>query len=158
MDFTVNRLLLRFVVDAAWWLNFADKRPSGRAENLWRTTCFELFLKPVGSESYCEYNFSSSTQWAAYQFDGYRHGMRDLPLDQAPRITTRGDGERFRHEVTIELARSVMPGVPVDMALAAVLEEDGGTKSYWALVHLGDQPDFHDPRCFVLKSPAPDAP
>ena len=35
---------------------------------------------------YCELNFSPSTEWAAYEFDGYRQGMRALALASPPRI------------------------------------------------------------------------
>jgi hypothetical protein len=34
-----------------------------------------------------------------------------------------------------------------------VLEETGGTKSYWALSHVQDKPDFHDPGCFAARLP-----
>ena len=40
-----------------------------------------------------------------------------------------------------------------EMGLSAVLEEQDGTKSYWALAHLNEQPDFHDPGCFVARLP-----
>jgi hypothetical protein len=36
-----------------------------------------------------------------------------------------------------------------------VLEEQGGHKSYWALAHEGDAPDFHDPACFLETVAAP---
>jgi hypothetical protein len=36
------------------------------------------------------------------------------------------------------------------LGLSAVLEEQDGTKSYWALAHPpGGKPDFHHPDCFV---------
>jgi hypothetical protein len=35
------------------------------------------------------------------------------------------------------------------LGLSAVLEEQDGTKSHWALAHGGDKPDFHDPACFT---------
>ena len=37
------------------------------------------------------------------------------------------------------------------LGLSAVLEEVDGTKSYWALTHPGDKPDFHHPDCFAAK-------
>ena len=41
-----------------------------------------------------------------------------------------------------------------DLGLSAVLEEQDGTKSYWALAHpVADKPDFHDPGCFVARLP-----
>ena len=40
------------------------------------------------------------------------------------------------------------------LGLSAVLEEQDGTKSYWALGHPnGDKPDFHDPACFAAHLP-----
>src|SRR5215831_6139641 len=45
-----------------------------RADDLWRHTCMEAFFRAPGSNSYCELNFSPSTQWAAYAFEDYRHG------------------------------------------------------------------------------------
>ena len=40
------------------------------------------------------------------------------------------------------------------MGLSAVIEEQGGVKSYWALVHPHDRPDFHAPACFAATLPA----
>jgi hypothetical protein len=42
-------------------------------------------------------------------------------------------------------------------ALAAVIEEEGGRPSYWALAHNGLKPDFHDPFGFriALKNGSP---
>ena len=36
----------------------------GRADELWRTTCFELFLRPDGGRGYVELNLSPSERWA----------------------------------------------------------------------------------------------
>jgi len=41
-----------------------------------------------------------------------------------------------------------------DLGLSAILEEQDGTKSYWAIAHPpGDKPDFHDPACFAAHLP-----
>ena len=41
-----------------------------------------------------------------------------------------------------------------EVGLSAILEEQDGTKSYWALAHPeGDKPDFHDPACFAAHLP-----
>jgi len=40
-----------------------------------------------------------------------------------------------------------------DLSLSVVLEETDGTKSYWALAHCSDKPDFHAPDCFVARLP-----
>jgi len=42
------------------------------------------------------------------------------------------------------------------MGLSAVIEEEGGVKSYWAMTHASEKPDFHDAACFAagLEPPA----
>jgi hypothetical protein len=38
------------------------------------------------------------------------------------------------------------------LGLAAILEEQDGTKSYWALAHPdAEKPDFHHPDCFAAQ-------
>ena len=130
----------------------AEKAPV-RTDGLWNSTCFELFVQPVGSDLYFEFNFSPSFQWAAYQFSSYRSGMTELPSHD-PDIWITLAGEHFF------LAVEAMPGLPptaLKIGLSAVIEETDGTKSYWALNHPPGAPDFHHPDCFVLELPAPDA-
>ena len=55
-----------------------------RRDRLWQTTCFELFIRRPEGDSYLEYNFSPSTEWALYRFAAYRDGMADeMILDVA---------------------------------------------------------------------------
>ena len=53
-----------------------------RADGLWQTTCFELFVRHPDQRGYFEFNFSPSTQWAAYRFSGYREGMAEWPMQR----------------------------------------------------------------------------
>jgi len=46
---------------------------------------------------------------------------------------------------------AVDAGTDWRLGLSAVLEETDGTKSYWALAHCGEKPDFHDAGCFTAK-------
>ena len=46
----------------------------------------------------------------------------------------------------------------LNLAFSAVIEETGGTKSYWALTHPPGKPDFHHPTCFTATLPAPPLP
>ncbi len=39
-------------------------QPSARTDGLWQHSCFEAFL--AGDRGYYEFNFSPSSQWAAY--------------------------------------------------------------------------------------------
>ena len=120
----------------------------GRADGLWQTTCLEAFLRANGVESYREWNFAPSGQWAAYDFAAYREGMSEADISAPPYIRLEENLTWWSLGATI--------AVPADqgwqLGLSAVLEEKDGTKSFWALTHPpGDQPDFHHPDCFAAR-------
>lgn len=119
-----------------------------RADGLWQTTCFELFLHDEG-EGYREFNFSPSGQWAAYRFRGYREGKEPLGLDSPPVIgsSPKPFGLLLSVSIRVEIQAKARLG------LSAIIEETGGRKSYWALAHPGGDPDFHHRDCFALELP-----
>ena len=118
-------------------------REPGRADDLWETTCFELFLRGDRT-AYREYNFSPSGEWAAYAFESYREGRSEMPAQIA--IASDGDAECLNLTATLvtDLAEVT------HLALSAVIEERDGHKSYWAIAHHAGPPDFHHDSCFVL--------
>jgi hypothetical protein len=133
-----------------------------RADELWTTTCFELFLRDPASGAYFEFNFSPSSKWAAYAFDRYREGRREMRLSldlqvflDPEREPEDGDAD-FVLEADVDL--SDIPNVPLRMSVCAIIEEMSGAKSYWALAHPSGPPDFHHPDCFTLELPAAKAP
>ena len=146
---TVDDLLLTFIVEGVEALRVPDWAVSERADGLWSTTCFELFLQAEGSDAYWEFNFSPSTQWAAYRFEGYREDMRDFPMTVDP-FVERGD-EKSGYLVEVDFDLSDMPNIPLRMGLSAVIEEASGRKSWWALAHPPGAPDFHHEDCFALE-------
>lgn len=127
------------------------------ADELWRTTCFEAFIRGPESERYWEFNFAPSTQWAAYGFDAYRAWVRNAKEAGRPRIDVSGDGARLELRAMLDL-RNVTE-LPDDdawtFALSAVIEDKNGVKSFWALAHPPDKPDFHHADCFALTLPPP---
>jgi len=146
-------LVLRWVikgVDALAAPAFAGK---GRGENLWQTTCGELFLKDQTGAGYREFNFSPSERWAAYHFSGYREGMVDTEIPP-PEVSSEGGQHLF--VLTALLDSSVLEGSET-AGLSAVIEEKDGTKSYWAIGHAPGKPDFHNPACFTVPLAAPAA-
>lgn len=116
----------------------------GRADELWQTTCFELFLRGDGAD-YREYNFSPSGQWAAYVFDSYRKGRRDIPAT----ITIATDGEAETLNLTASLVTDLAE--VTRLALTAVIEDRSGHKSFWAIAHPAGPPDFHHDACIALR-------
>ncbi|RSV40900.1 hypothetical protein CA234_10875 [Sphingomonas sp. ABOLE] len=139
------------IVAAPGALRLPERAPPVRADGLWRTTCLELFVADE-SPAYREFNFAPSGQWAAYRFTARRDGMAPLAMPEPPAIRLAGQ----QGETVLSVA---LPGIgtgPLRLGITAVIEETDGTKSYWALRHGGDAPDFHDPDCFVGELPPAD--
>src|SRR3954453_7627462 len=101
-----------------------------RAADLWQTTCFEAFLRVPGTESYREWNFAPSGEWAAYDFAAYREDRTNSDV-ATPYIRVEDNFTWWAFGATI----SVEANGVWEFGLSAVLEETDGTKSYWALTH-----------------------
>lgn len=146
-----DTLMLRYLVSGSDALVLPPRVEQARTDELWQTTCFEIFVREPGSERYAEFNFSSSSCWAAYQFDSYRAGMTDRPMRYPPDIVRLSNGV----EVDCD-AVGLPPAGELRVALSAVIEEADGIKSYWALAHPPEgPPDFHHPACFAATLPPP---
>jgi hypothetical protein len=124
---------------------------SQRAERLWEHTCFELFLAPAGRDDYRELNFSPSTEWAAYTFDRYRQGMRELILATPPTIAVERRPRELNVTVSMDLLGLADAPLPWRVNLAAVVQDATGQNSYWALRHPQPKPDFHAAEGFSLR-------
>ena len=144
-------LLLSYRVRGHERMVVPDRAAPARTDGLWQSTCFELFLL-IGDGRYAEFNFSPSTQWAAYAFDGCRQGMTPLPRGAEPLV------ERLNDGVVVRCDLGGLPDGQLLIGLSAVIEEEGGVKSYWALAHPPGAPDFHHPACFTARLPAPERP
>ncbi|WP_298161445.1 DOMON-like domain-containing protein [Brevundimonas sp.] len=149
--FLIPKSLLRLPLPWRW---MPAPTPVGRADGLWQHTCLEVFAaRPDGC--YAEFNLSPSNEWAAYFFDGYRDGMR--PLKEASvqvHAFERSDGE-------LKLRASVYwQGwmATAGLGFSAVIEDVDGKKTYWALAHPSDKPDFHHPDSFAIPMSTPENP
>lgn len=126
-----------------------------RSDQLWEHTCFEAFVRAAGPDYY-EFNFAPTTQWAAYQFSGYRSG-RCLAEICAPAIKVQSSANRYALDVSLQLDQ--LSGLscqgPWHLGLSAVIVERSGGVSHWALAHPPGKPDFHNPTSFAHElSPA----
>ena len=129
--------------------------PPLRTSRLWEATCFEAFLRAEGENAYLEFNFAPSGQWAVYAFTHYRHGMTNAPLPAAPEV------EVSRSAGRLELRATVSPSLdsgPYAINVAAILENLGGERSFWAASHPSGGPDFHHPSCFIDRLPPAEQP
>ncbi len=130
-----------FVNEVAW----PCPATPGRADDLWRHTCFEAFV--LTDDGYVEFNLSPSGQWASYRFDAPRVGMRN-----ADEVATHPFLDGAFDMVAMETRLELPPGA-TRLGLSAVIEATDGSFSWWALAHPSDKPDFHHPDSFTLEIP-----
>jgi len=142
-----GRWLIEYRVDGGDALESPELGPARRADELWKHTCFELFVRPEGGEGYYEFNFSPSGAWAAYRFTGYREGMAELPLG-VPAI------EWWGGEMRAAVDLSGLPDGDWCVGVTAVIEERGDKRSFWSLAHPPGKPDFHHEASFAWEVPA----
>jgi hypothetical protein len=130
-----------------------------RADELWKHTCFEIFILKADAPGYAEFNFAPTGQWAAYSFRNRRSGMRNIEqVNEAP-IGTMMFGRQFVLKAELDL--SGVEGLPSlgatwRAAISTVIEAVDGRKAYWAVQHPEGKPDFHAPEGFVIDLAAPE--
>jgi hypothetical protein len=129
-----------------------------RVEGLWQHTCFEAFIRTNASPDYYEFNFSPSGEWAAYSFRGYRDGEPIEDVGLSPEIVVRREADKIELDAVVRLDRlsAIPPGATLQIGLSAVIEDNDGKLSYWALKHPVEKPDFHHPDSFALEFALPD--
>lgn len=133
--------------------------PSGadprRCDGLWQHTCLEAFVGVPGGEAYWEFNLAPSGDWNVYRLDRYREGLQqealyaDLPF--AIDLDHLNGTPVLRLDLHCRLPEEVSAAAELALGLSAVLEEQSGALSYWALHHPAAQADFHDRRGWVLR-------
>lgn len=130
-------------------LRLPSPSPAGPADGLWQHTCCEAFIGGGDAPDYHEFNFSPSGQWAAYRFTDYRErDDRFLPSGE-PRISLQPLADGFQLKARLEAP--LIPAAPVlHLGLTVVIEAADGSKSYWALAHGSERPDFHLRQSFTL--------
>lgn len=113
-----------------------------RRDNLWKTTCFEIFWQPVGGSYYREFNLSPSSRWACYDFDDVRLNSRDAPVE-AIAIACLADTSTLVLEADIV---SELP-LPAKVALNAIVEDKSSAIQFWALAFQPGKAEFHSELC-----------
>jgi hypothetical protein len=119
-----------------------------RADHLWEHTCFEAFLAESEGEAYFELNVAPSGAWATYRFQRYRVG--GVPaLELEPSIVLHRRPARLEAHILLRLPQR-LAAQRLRLGFSAVIEQQDGSLSYWALQHPEGPPDFHHPVTFAL--------
>jgi len=149
-----RRVVVRYtVIGAIGDLSVPAETLPTRADGLWRTTCFEAFVRGPSGEAYCELNMSPSRQWACYRFDAYREGMTPMRGIGGPHVAIMRVESGLEQGAVWDLdgAPDLQNEGPWGVGLSAVIEEACGRLSHWALAHPRGKPDFHHADSFALQ-------
>lgn len=120
-------------------------RDWARADELWKTTCFEAFFAVPGEPGYWELNLSPAHQkWNLYWFDEYRK-----PQPPTFCMDFRLFDVRATHDRLDVLLKTELTIKKLEVALCAVVRTAHGI-SYFALDH-GAKPDFHRRVGFLIR-------
>jgi len=132
--------------------------PLGEPLQLWQHTCFEAFIGIVGNEPYLEFNFAPSGEWRVHNFLAYRDREPEDSGQQlpSPLIAVRTTDRQVELDVRLVLAVSTIDSrATLRLGVAAIVEADDGSLSYWALRHSSEKPDFHCANDWVLRLQPP---
>jgi hypothetical protein len=129
---------------------FPQKSKLKRVDELWKETCFELFLANSKTEEYYELNFSSSLSWNFYHLSGYRNHVSEVKGLAEPKIEIFKKIDEFK--ITFELELKNFSFEKFDSYnLATILLTKESNRTFWAIKHLKTQPDFHDKKSFLKR-------
>lgn len=129
-------------IDLISWPSSPNPEPQ-RKDELWKTTCFEIFVSGhyENSGAYHEFNFSPNGDWNAYDFIGYRQGM--TPSQDFSVLFQEYPSQRMQKKFAIEIKSTKIQNIK-SYNLTMVLEFTNQEKSYWAAQHPATNADFHN--------------
>ncbi len=143
IEVNVNNLMLRFSMAATEDLIWPEFEALERKDELWKSTCLELFVASPSDPSYLEINLSPCGAWNSYSFSSYREGMKTEPAAELVEFNVESRG--------VISAAFRIPGLPNPVLIgpAAILASKDGSLRYFSTKH-GEVPNFHDREHHVL--------
>lgn len=127
-------------------IHFPDHLKLERLNELWQSTCFEVFLQAEHAHDYYEVNLSPGGAWNAYHFHHYRTPHPPEPTKDIQLLSF------HRHKGLVEASFQLRVASHIwRCGLTAVVELLDGHKVYFATDHTGERPDFHLNESFKLR-------
>ena len=141
-----NRLCISFYIKGKLDnYNFPSKSEKKRANELWKATCFELFLANSKNEAYYELNFSSSLAWNFYYLSGYRADVKEVQNISNPQIEVYKSDNEFK--IVIEMELETLEEFD-SCNVACILLNKKNKRTFWSVQHHLNRPDFHNKKNF----------
>jgi len=143
IELNANNLRLRYLIAATEDLIWPEFSALERKDELWKSTCLELFVSAPDEPAYLEINLSPSGAWNSYSFPSYRNGMTTEANVKLIEFDNEGPGV-----LSACFQFQPLPD-PVLLGPAVILSAKDGSHGYFATTH-GEAPDFHNREHHVL--------
>jgi hypothetical protein len=124
---------------------------TGRKDDLWKATCFEIFMAWKDQPQYWEFNMSASGDWNVYRMDAYRRiGFREETSIQQLPLEIQREDHAWTVVAAIDLNPIFQQNEDLEIGITAVIQTRDGKETYWALTHPAPHADFHLRESFIL--------
>lgn len=121
------------------------KQKQKRDNNLWESTCFELFLANSEMDGYYELNLSPSLAWNLYYLSDYRATPKEVCIKNEIEIETFHNEDSLKLSCKFEMKTDVFNLYNV----AVILLTQSNQRHFWSVHHRSEEADFHDKDNFM---------
>ena len=144
---TSQRLELSFVLQGVdnHYL-FERESQVKRADELWKATCFEMFIKNSNAKEYWELNIAPNGSWNFYRFSDYKKDMQEESRVLTPKVLFKQERDEVSVSIKVDFMEKLFDE-RVDFNLALILLDMEGKRHFFTLNPKDGVADFHD---FVL--------
>jgi hypothetical protein len=122
-----------------------------RKFELWEKTCFEFFIGIKDSPQYWEFNLSPAGHWNIYSFDNYRQGMKEETAFSLLPFTVENFSDSILLSLEVDLDKIIIEEKTIEVAITTVIQDKNNQFSYWALIHKGEEANFHLRDSFMIE-------
>ena len=126
--------------------NYIFEQPSKqqRANELWKATCFELFIAPKEELNYWELNISPSTKWNLYAFDNYKEHMREEKNISIPNIKITQKEDTYLISCELNLGMEGFSPEQSNFNLTVILLDKNHVRHFYSINRKDGIVDFHN--------------
>jgi len=138
LTFTVSGVLENYI--------FSEKIKEKRAHELWKETCFELFLANSKEKGYYELNISPSMEWNFYYLHKYRAKVKEV---EDISLTIDSYIKDNNYIINVNMESKYLNFEDLNLYnIAAILLNKKEKRTFWALNSTNLTPDFHNKKFF----------
>ncbi|CAA6807869.1 MAG: Unknown protein [uncultured Sulfurovum sp.] len=146
---TKHRLQIDFSIEGALSeYSFPKVRKRERVNELWKGTCFELFLGNTQREAYYELNFSPSLGWNFYYLSTYRSKVEIFKLNNNPVIEIQTSEHVLKISFVLEIEELFLDEFDI-YNVATILLSQENERTFWSIKHDQNVPNFHNRANFL---------